>query len=167
MKSNRKAKGSWIRTWPPLHLAMASQVHEVGNAWCDQIDSVYLLLKWYTLRLPPGLWPSQTYVREEPAVSCRWTGWIWETTGWSSGLQEIYQSFKRNLWNIPPVNESKTGRCQHVTGWFLESLGSRPTTMPTNFPGTVPNWEGNYRGLSSWTLWASAWEVSGHSRSRS
>ena len=30
----------------------------------------------------------------EPAVSYRWTGWVWEiTTGWGSRLQENYQSF--------------------------------------------------------------------------
>ena len=27
-------------------------------------------------------------VREEPVVSCRWTGWVWEITGWSWRLQE-------------------------------------------------------------------------------
>ena len=32
-------------------------------------------------------------VREEPAISCRWTGWVREITSWSSRLQEIYQSF--------------------------------------------------------------------------
>jgi len=26
--------------------------------------------------------------RGEPAVSYRWTGWVWEITGWSSRLQE-------------------------------------------------------------------------------
>ena len=27
------------------------------------------------------------YVPEEPEVRCRWTGWVWEITGWSSRLQ--------------------------------------------------------------------------------
>ena len=31
--------------------------------------------------------------RGEPAVSSRWTGWVWEITGWSSRLQENYWSF--------------------------------------------------------------------------
>ena len=35
--------------------------------------------------------------REEPAVRYRWTGWVWEITGWSSRLQEIHRSFYRNL----------------------------------------------------------------------
>ena len=29
--------------------------------------------------------------RREPAVSYRWTGWVWEITGWSWGLQESYR----------------------------------------------------------------------------
>ena len=33
------------------------------------------------------------YVREEPAVSYRWTGWIWELTSWSLRLQEDCRSF--------------------------------------------------------------------------
>ena len=35
--------------------------------------------------------------RGEPAVSYRWTGWVWEITGWSSRLQANYRSFWRNL----------------------------------------------------------------------
>ena len=32
--------------------------------------------------------------RKEPVVSYRWTGWVWEITGWiSSRLQEDYPSF--------------------------------------------------------------------------
>ena len=34
-----------------------------------------------------------TYDREEPAVSYRWMGWVWEITGWSWRLQEDYRSF--------------------------------------------------------------------------
>ena len=29
----------------------------------------------------------------EPAVSYKWTGWVWEIFGWSSRLQENYWSF--------------------------------------------------------------------------
>ena len=35
----------------------------------------------------------QTYVREEPAVGCRWTGWVREITSSGSRLQQIYCSF--------------------------------------------------------------------------
>ena len=38
-----------------------------------------------------------SYVRGEPAVSYRWTGWVWEMTGWCSRLQEDYRSLCRNL----------------------------------------------------------------------
>ena len=42
-----------------------------------------------------------------------------EIPGWSSRPQENNQSFQRNrLKNIPPMNERKSGRCQHVTGWI-------------------------------------------------
>ena len=37
------------------------------------------------------------YDRGEPAVSYKWTGWVWEITGWNSRLQENYRSFHRNL----------------------------------------------------------------------
>ena len=36
---------------------------------------------------------SKTYDQGEPAVSDKWTGWIWKITGWNSRLQENYQSF--------------------------------------------------------------------------
>jgi hypothetical protein len=45
--------------------------------------------------------------RGEPAVSYRWTGWVWDLTGRSSRLQENYRSFWRNLWNIPQFNKGK------------------------------------------------------------
>ena len=34
-----------------------------------------------------------SYDQGEPAVSYRWTGWVWEITGWSSRLQKNYRSF--------------------------------------------------------------------------
>ena len=34
----------------------------------------------------------QAYDRGEPAISYKWTGWVWEITGWSSKLQENYWS---------------------------------------------------------------------------
>ena len=37
--------------------------------------------------------PHPNYDWREPAVSCRWTSWVWEITGWSSRLQENYRSF--------------------------------------------------------------------------
>ena len=95
-------------------------------------------LPWYTQynswRLVTiCLW---NYVREDPAVSCRWTGWVREITDWSSRLQDIYRLFYRNLQNTPQMNESKTEKCQHVNRLDLVTLGSWPT-VPENFPGTV------------------------------
>ena len=96
----------------------------------------------------PDHWSIQhCNVREEPAVSYRWTGGVRErTTGWRSpSLQENYRSFSRKIHrNIPRMNESTkyTGRrCQHVTNRldYESSLGSRPTviTRKTSFPGTA------------------------------
>ena len=39
---------------------------------------------------------SPQHCSEEPAVSYRWTHWVWEITGWSSRLQENDRSFQRN-----------------------------------------------------------------------
>ena len=36
-------------------------------------------------------------------------------TGWSARLQQIHQSFKRNLWNVSQINRGKIERCQHAT----------------------------------------------------
>ena len=36
---------------------------------------------------------TETYDRGEPAIRHKWTGWVWEITGWSSKLQENYRSF--------------------------------------------------------------------------
>ena len=61
-----------------------------------------------------------TYVREEPAVSCRWTGWVWAITGWSSStLQENYWSF-RGIYRIH-LNEWKQ---QNWKMWTCNRLGS-------------------------------------------
>ena len=36
----------------------------------------------------------------EPAVSYKWTGWVWENTGWSSRLQENYPFFFWGIYRI-------------------------------------------------------------------
>ena len=48
------------------------------------------------------------YDQGGPAISYKWTGWVWEITGWSSRLQVNYWSFWRNLWNIPQITIEKT-----------------------------------------------------------
>ena len=44
-----------------------------------------------SLSLPHALW---IYDRGEPAISYRWTGWVWGIPGWSSRLQEITDHFR-------------------------------------------------------------------------
>ena len=52
------------------------------------------------------------YVREELAVSCRWTGLKFKTSGHLPIiLEESIEEYASNEW-------SKTGRCQHVTSWI-------------------------------------------------
>ena len=42
------------------------------------------------------------------AFTCsRWTKWVWKITGWSSRLHENYQSFLKNIWNIPQIDKEK------------------------------------------------------------
>ena len=73
-------------------------------------------------------------VRGEPAASYRWTGWVWEITGWSSRLLKNCQLLKRNLTNIPRFDKRKPERCQHVNRVDMETLGYRPT-MTKNLSG--------------------------------
>jgi hypothetical protein len=64
----------------------------------------------------------------EPAAACyRWTGWVWEITGWSSRIQDKYWSFWSTLWNIPQVNEAKNWKMSTCDWLHLETLGSRLT----------------------------------------
>ena len=52
----------------------------------DIVEELYInrSCQFYILR---------TTAREEPAVSYRWTGRVWEITGWSSRLRENYRPF--------------------------------------------------------------------------
>ena len=62
-------------------------------------------------------------VREEPAASCRWTGWVPETTDWSSRLQEENSRIisEEPVEQYTPSNECNWNpgrRCEHVTRWI-------------------------------------------------
>jgi hypothetical protein len=48
-----------------------------------------------TINIEPGA--SGNNEQGEPAATYRWPGWVWEITGWSSKLQENYQSFLEEL----------------------------------------------------------------------
>jgi hypothetical protein len=74
--------------------------------------------------------------RGEPAVSYRWTGWVWEISSWCSRLQENYRSLQRNLWLIPQIN-IENRRMSTCNPLDLQTLGSQPI-MPKNLPD---HWE--------------------------
>ena len=65
----------------------------------------------------------------------RWTGWVSEITSLSSRFQEMYPSFKRNIKNIPQMNNAKTRRCLACTRLDLESLGSWQSMYSQKLPG--------------------------------
>ena len=50
----------------------------------------YMKVGWLETSTWLGIRGVYIYVREEPAFSCRLTGWVRVITGWSSRLQEIY-----------------------------------------------------------------------------
>ena len=76
----------------------------------------------------------------EPAVSYRWTGWVWKITGWSSRLQENYLLHLEEYIEYTPIWWRKTGGCEHVTGLDLQTLKSQPVIMPKNLhPPSLPS----------------------------
>ena len=90
--------------------------------------------------------------REEPAVSYKWTGWVWETTGWvqdfkifTDHLEESIEEYTSNEWKH---QTRKMSTCNQLD---FESLGSCPPTlhMPINFLGT--EWYNSY--WSTYWLW--------------
>ncbi len=62
----------------------------------------------------------------EPAVSCRWTGWVWEITGWSWRLQEIYDHL-RGIYRIYLKWMKRNRTMSTCNRLDSESLGSWPT----------------------------------------
>ena len=103
------------------------------------------------------LWSiGKTYDRGEPAVSYRWTGWVWEITSWSSRVpsrvQENYQSFWRNLWNIPQFNE---GTPEYVSRYRLDlqtlkiSTGYAQTSPRSLGKTDVFTYEENFQTLDN------------------
>ena len=59
----------------------------------------------------------------EPAVSYRWTGWVWEITGWSSGNNRLEFKTAGKLMigfsdrGEPAVSGKWTGWVWEITGW--------------------------------------------------
>jgi hypothetical protein len=73
-----------------LHRRFANATQ--GLDWFVSIESVEVGDHEIRTKLTATHTYLQGYDRGEPAVSYRWTGWVWELTGWSSRLQENYQS---------------------------------------------------------------------------
>ena len=73
-----------------------------------------------------------TYDQGEPAVNYRWTGWVWEITGWSSRLWKNYDQF-RGIYNVY-LNLVKENRRMWICNQLdLQTLGSQPV-IPKNLP---------------------------------
>ena len=63
----------------------------------------------------------------EPAVSYRWTGWVWEIIGWSSSrLRRITDHF-RGISRIYPNLIKENRRMSTCNRLDLHTLGSQPT----------------------------------------
>ena len=76
-----------------------------------------------------------TYVREEPAVTCRWTGWVWEITGWrvTDHLEESME-YTSNEWK----QNRKMPRCNRLELESLESWLTCPkTSWALAWPATM------------------------------
>ena len=71
-------------------------------------------------------------IGENPAVSYRWTGWVWDITGWSSRLQEITDHF-RGIYRIYPILIKENRSMPTCNRLDLQTLGSQPI-MPSNLP---------------------------------
>ena len=92
---------AWIFSTNSLRCAtMIPQFSLLGHAW-NPIYFVQFFIHWkketilHTQTKSPNheIVRARNYDQGEPAVSHRWTGWVWETTGWGSRLQENYRSF--------------------------------------------------------------------------
>ena len=94
--------------------------------------------------------------RGEPVVSYRWTGWVWEITGWSSRLQENYPSFERNLWNIPQFSKEEP---KDVNMWLV-GLGN--TRMSTDYAQKSPQTLFATLKIVLWPSWNKSRDMSDH-----
>jgi hypothetical protein len=103
-------KSSWRSEWRFSFLFLSyrsSQVHLTGGtrqmarSWHIMDKSHYSRRKrWTTTPCHLPLirrHPIRINHQGKPAVSYKWTSWVWEITSWSSKLQENCRSFLRNL----------------------------------------------------------------------
>ena len=71
----------------------------------------------------------------EPTASYKWTGRVWEITGWSSKLQENYPSHIEYTYNILQIDEEILKISQYVTSsmWKLTNYAPNPPRTPVQF----------------------------------
>ena len=98
------------------------------------LDVVRCCHCFYVIVQTTNKWCFRNNERVEPTASCRWTGWVWGMSGWSSRhcedyglcLEEvgrIYCKWRTETWMMPT--------CHRLD---LETLGSQPIVLKT-FPG--------------------------------
>ena len=87
-----------------------------------------------------GVHPPKAMNGERPTATCKWTGWVWEITEWSSRLQEIYWSFFKINKIIYEIYLKLVKKYQTITTCNqldLETLGFWPM-MAKHLPGHSP-----------------------------
>ena len=101
---------------------------------------------------------TSTYDRREPAVSYKWTGWVWEIHRWKSKiarkLPTILEEFIEYTFNLIKENR-RMWTCKQLDLQTL--LGSQPL-MPKNLPNHWLELEPQ-NNISEECLCASAWST--------
>ena len=88
-RQDRIWRDVWTQWWNHVKMAsfenvfFFSSVRSAGNEHMKNEARF-----WYCMKLL-DIYIYLSYVWEEPAVSCRWTGWVWWITRWSWRIQEI------------------------------------------------------------------------------
>ena len=78
-------------TWRIAQSVFRRWATNAFSVMAQSLSGYYMIPWWLAL----ALWNCKNHSndRGEPAVSYRRTGWVWDITGWSSSLQQNYQSF--------------------------------------------------------------------------
>ena len=77
-------------------------------------------------------WSLPANDRGEPTVCYKWTGWVWEITGWSQNCRKITDHC-RGFYRIYPNLVWENRRMWTCNRLDLQTLGSQPV-MPKNLP---------------------------------
>ena len=149
-----RSSANWCCSWWPIYLANLLSHKATGKFIPLQTCPLFLSIHFSFLECVRCV---LSYDRGEPAVNYRWTGWVWEITGWSSRLQENCRSYYRNLWNIPQFHERRR-RMWTCNRLDLQTLGSR-SIMSKNLP---VHWCSVLK--SEALIWVSLWRVGSNSQ---